>query len=62
MKKLQIEIIEPGVKPILRAMELRGWILSEPTLINATDGCNEVADMTDEEFRIYIAELKERLT
>ena len=62
MKKLQIEIIDPGVKPILRAMELRGWILIEPTLINATDGCNEVADMTDEEFRIHLAELKEALT
>ena len=62
MNVLEIQIIDPRVMPIFQAMELRGWILIEPTLVAVTDGGNEIADMTDEEFRIHLAELKEALT
>lgn len=62
MKVLEIQIIDPRVMPIFRAMELRGWILIEPTLVEASDRDNDIADMTEEECRIHLTELKEALT
>ena len=62
MNVLEIQIIDPRVMPIFRAMELRGWILIEPTLVEASDRDNDIADMTEEEFRIHLTELKEALT
>ena len=62
MNVLEIQIIDPRVMPIFQAMELRGWVLIEPTLVDADDRDSEIADMTEEEFRIHLTALKEALT
>ena len=61
MNVLEIQIIDPRVMPIFRAMEHRGWILMKPAPIDVFHDEHKVAEMTESEFKTYIAGLIEAL-
>lgn len=61
MEVLEVQIIDPRVVPIFRAMEHRGWILIKPASADIFHDEHKVTEMTDSEFKTYIAGLIEAL-